>query len=61
MLTHAGEDEGTTNHEDGLRKVGPDDCGEASGHGEDAGNGQQNDDSDVNGVLAFKLRGLGNE
>ena len=54
-LTDSCEYEGADDHEDGLDKVCPDDGRESAGHREEAGDPQQDQDGDVDGVLALDL------
>ena len=56
-LTDGGEYKGADDHEDGLHEVGPDDGRESSGDGEQARDAQQDQDGDVDGVLALDLNG----
>ena len=56
LLTDGREYEGADDHEDGLHEVGPDDGRESSGDGEQARDAQQDQDGDVDGVLALDLK-----
>ena len=55
-LTDGGEYECSDDHEDGLHEVCPDDGRETSGDGEEAGDAQQDQDGDVDGVLTLDLK-----
>ena len=55
-LTDACEYECADDHEDGLHEVCPDDGRESSGHREEAGDPQQDQDGDVDGVLTLDLK-----
>ena len=60
-LTQRRQDDGADDHENCLDEVGPDDRGEAPGHGEQGRDGEQDQDGDVDGAVTFKPGGLGDE
>ena len=61
LPTQGGEDDGPDDHEDGLDEVSPDDGGEAPGHREQRGDGEQDQDGDVDGAVTLEPGGLRDE
>ena len=61
LPTQDGEDDGPDDHEDGLDEVSPDDGGEAPGHREQRGDGEQDQDGDVDGAVTLEPGGLRDE
>ena len=59
--TQGGEHDGPDDHEDGLDEVSPDDGGEAPGHREEGGDGEQDQDGDVDGAVTLEPGGLRDE
>lgn len=56
--THAGQDEGTHHHEDGLQQVSVHDGGEAAGNGEHGSHSKQYGHTPVQGSLGSLVHGL---